>query len=167
MNKHGILTLLFAALLGVVGYIGLGQAAETALTNPMPEGNIWTTADGTKFFTCPVMGGEGLVDGAPSFSDVKGVRYYHCCASCQKPFQSNPSKWMKGFAVPGNVYSVDEDGKHFVDPVDSAKGIVSSKTAYHDVNGKRYFCASKKTLKRFEENPQSFLAPPQSEDSPK
>ncbi|MFH1010286.1 MAG: hypothetical protein V1784_03510 [bacterium] len=157
MNKHRTLTLLFAALFGVVAYFGFGQAVEPTATNQMQEGNVWTTADGKKFFTCPVMGGEGLVEEAPAFSDVNGVRYYHCCGSCQKPFQSEPSKWTKGFAVPGNVSSVDAAGKHFVDPVDSTKGIVKSKTAYHDVNGKRYFCASKKTMKRFQEDSQAIF----------
>ena len=144
-------TLLVVAL-AIIGYFHFGHAEELIATTQLAEGNVWTTADGKKFFTCPVMGGEGLVEEAPAFSDVNGVRYYHCCGACQEPFRSNPSKWLKGFAVPGNIVTVDDAGKHFIDPVDSTKGIVKSKTTFFDVDGKRYFFASKKTMKRFRQN---------------
>ena len=157
MNQRRILILVFVALFGVIGYFGFGQSAEPTATDQLIEGNIWTTSDGKKFFTCPVMGGEGLVEEAPAFSEVDGVRYYYCCGGCQEQFRSNPSKWLKGFAVPGNISTVDEAGKHFVDPVDSTKGIVKTKTAFFDLDGKRYYFTSKNTMKRFQEDSQAIF----------
>jgi len=148
---------LFVVALAIIGHSYFGHAEEPAATVQMAEGNVWSTSDGKKFFTCPVMGGEGLVEEASAFSDIEGVRYYHCCGGCQEPFRSNPSKWLKGFAVPGNIVTVDEAGKHFVDPVDSTKGIVKSKTAFVDLDGKRYYFASKKTMKRFQENSRAIF----------
>ncbi|MBU1937745.1 YHS domain-containing protein [bacterium] len=113
------------------------------------EGNVWTTTDGQKYYTCPVMDGEGLVSTAPAYSDVKGVRYYHCCAGCESKFQANPSQYLANFAVPANVLSVDESGKHFSDPISGKKRTVNDKTNYCDQNGKRYYFASKKSLNEF------------------
>ncbi len=157
MNQRRTLRVILVALFGVVAYIGFGHAAEPAATEQLSEGNVWTTSDGKEYFTCPVMGGEGLVEEAPAFSDVEGVRYYHCCGGCQEPFRSNPAKWLKGFAVPGNIVTMDDAGKHFVDPVDFTKGLVKSKTAFFDLDGKRYYFASKKTMKRFQKNPPAIF----------
>jgi YHS domain-containing protein len=148
---------LFVVAFAILGYSYFGHAEERTATAQLAEGNVWTTADGTKYFTCPVMGGEGLVEEAPAFSDVNGVRYYYCCGGCHEQFRSNPSKWLKDFAVPGNVSSVDDAGKHFVDPVDSSKGIVKTKTSHFDLDGKRYYFASKKTMKRFQEDSQAIF----------
>ena len=115
----------------------------------LTEGNVWTTADGQKHYTCPVMGGEDLVSTAPSYSDINGVRYYHCCAGCETKFQANPSKWLANFAVPANILSVDESGKRFSDPVSGKKRVVTAKTNYHDQDGKRYYFASKRSMKKF------------------
>ncbi len=113
------------------------------------EGNVWTTADGQKYYTCPVVGGEGLVSAATSYSDVDGVRYYHCSSGCEAKFQADPSQWLANFAVPANVLSVDKSGKRFSDPISGKKRVVTAKTAYHDKDGKRYYFASKRSKKEF------------------
>jgi YHS domain-containing protein len=157
MKRQRNLAPMLILLFGVLWQVHLGYATEPVTASPLKEGNVWTTADGKKFFTCPVMGGEGLVEEAPAFSDYEGVRYYHCCGACQEPFRSNPSKWLRKFAVPANIVMVDESGKYFMDPVDSTKGLVKSKTAFFDLDGKRYFFASKKTMKRFQDDPKAIL----------
>jgi len=119
--------------------------AEVSVT----EGNVWTTADGLKYYTCPVMGGEGLVSATTSYSDVDGVRYYHCCSSCEAKFQADPSQWLATLAIPANVQSVDKSGKHFSDPISGKKRVVTAKTRYHDQDGKRYYFASKRSKKEF------------------
>ena len=55
------------------------------------EANVWTGEDGNKYYKCPVMGGEGVVDSTTTFSIVDGKRYYYCCAGCAEKFQANPS----------------------------------------------------------------------------
>jgi len=122
-------------------------------------GNVWATEDGSMYFTCPVMKSEMKVEDAKTSSVINGVKYYHCCPGCETPFQTETTKWLEGFAVPGNVYMVDKDGqKHFRDPVNNKVGIVGKKTKNVDMNGYRYFFTSKKTMKTFEKSPQNYIA---------
>jgi YHS domain-containing protein len=127
-------------------------------TSAMQEGNVWVTQDGTKYFTCPVMKTEMKVEDAKTSSVINGVKYYHCCPGCETPFQTETSKWLKGFAVPGNVFNVDQNGqKHFRDPVSGEAGVVGEKTLNFDKDGFRYYFASKNTMKAFEKSPQNYL----------
>jgi len=122
------------------------------------EGNVWTTEDGSKYFTCPVMNTEMKVENAKTSSVINGVKYYHCCAGCEEPFRTETTKWLKGFAVPGNVFMVDQDGqKHFRDPVNGDVGVVGEKTKNFDMNGFRYYFSSKKTMKNFKKSPQNYM----------
>ena len=148
MKHQKTLALLFAILLGTVWQVGFSPAAQ-AKDATMTEGNVWSTADGQKRYTCPVMGGEGLVSNAPTYSDVDGVRYYHCCSGCEAKFQADPSQFLANLAVPANISSMDESGKHFSDPISGKKRVVTAKTAYHDQDGKRYYFASKRSKKEF------------------
>ena len=123
------------------------------------EGNVWITEDGSKYFTCPVMGNEGKVEDAEASSVINGTKYYHCCPACQAPFRAETAKWLKDFNVPGNVYMVDKDGqKHFRDPVNGDVGVVSEKTKNFDVDGYRYYFTSKKSMKTFKKSPQNYMA---------
>ncbi len=157
MNRNNIFALTLAILLGAVWHIGVAGTTDKMQDTSIVEGNVWITEDGQRLFTCPVMGGEGLVTQAPSYSDLEGVRYYHCCAPCRGKFQSNPAKWMKHFAVPGNVVRVDEAGKHFVDPVDGSEGIVTDRVMSCDVDGKRYYFTSKRSEEVFRKHPQHYM----------
>ena len=135
-----------------------GSKVDSASKQGIVEGNVWTTADGQRYFTCPVQHTENPVANAVAHSDVDGVRYYHCCPSSQAPFRAEPGKFLKAFAIPGNVLTVDADGKkHFADPISGKEGVVSKKTKYADVEGMRYFFASKKSLKKFNSDPHAFL----------
>ena len=126
-------------------------------TSAMKEGNVWVTQDGTKYFTCPVMKTEMKVEDAKTSSVINGVKYYHCCPGCETPFQTETVKWLKGFAVPGNVFNVDQNGqKHFRDPVNGETGVANDKTVNVEMDGFRYFFTSKKTMKTFEKSPQDY-----------
>jgi len=116
----------------------------------MKEGNIWTTEDGGKYFTCPVMKGEARVENAEGVSVIDGVAYYHCCPSCQAPFRSDPQKWLDALFLPGNVIRIDEHGhKVFRDPVDGTEATVEKNTPVLDEAGKRIFFTSKKTKEQY------------------
>ena len=88
---------------------------------------------------------------------VDGKKYYHCCAGCAEKFQADPQKYLKSFSVPGNVVKVDEDGEHFQCVVSGEMGTVSDKTAYSDVDGKRYHFCCNNCKKKFDADPQKIL----------
>jgi len=48
-----------------------------------------------KAVTCPVMGTKFKVKANTQVADYKGKSYYFCCASCHKPFEKNPEKYIK------------------------------------------------------------------------
>jgi len=148
----GILIALLIAVIPAMAETAPAPAEPTTTAVVViPEGNVWTTADGEKFFTCPVMGGEGEVTRASGYSDIAGVRYYHCCASCIAPFRSNSAKWLKELVLPANIEIVDEDGnKLFKDPVDGKILPVQDETDYLDKDGKRWYFASKANLTKFQ-----------------
>jgi|GEM_PF-6553872 len=123
----------------------------------MEEGNVWTSADGKKYYKCPVMKGEGLVEEASSFSVIDGVKYYHCCPPCQGPFRKNPDKWLGELFLPGNIEKVEAGVKTYKDPVNGKMGTVEEKTRYFDYDGYRYFFSSKKSLKKFKKDPAQYL----------
>jgi len=121
------------------------------------EANVWTTEDGAKHYKCPVMGGEGVVDSKTISSVVDGKRYYYCCAGCVKKFEAEPAKYLKNFAMPGNVVKIDKEGQHFKCPVTGEAGVASEKTAYSDFNGKRYYFCCSNCKTKFETKPQKYL----------
>ena len=147
------------AIIAVLAFAPATLFAETGeKDNPPKEGNVWTTENGTKYFTCPVMLKEMQVSEAPAFSVVEGVKYYHCCPPCQGPFRANPQKYLKDFAVPGNVIMVDEEGaKHFRDPVTWDEGIVSGETVFSDLYGCRFYFSNMETAEKFSRSPVEYI----------
>lgn len=132
--------------------------AEVAPKQEVKAGNVWTVG-GVKYFTCPVMKGELSVDEAEAYSDIEGVRYYHCCPPCQAPFRSNPAKWLSDLKLPANVVELDDKGyKIFVDPVNKKRDTVGEKTLFHDIGNQRYFFTEKKSMKEFSKNSKKYLA---------
>jgi len=121
------------------------------------EANVWFTADGAKHFTCPVMGGEGVVSENTTFTVVEGKKYYHCCPACQGKITSSSSKYLQNFVLPGNVVEVDEQGKHFVCPVLGNKGVVQETTVFTDYKSKRYYYCCGACKPKFEANPEHFI----------
>ncbi|OQX85912.1 hypothetical protein B6D60_07100, partial [candidate division KSB1 bacterium 4484_87] len=98
------------------------------------EANVWTTADGAKHFTCPVMKNEGVVDKDTKFSIVDGKKYYFCCAGCQPKFEADPKKYTDTFAIPGNVVEVDaKKGEVFKCPVSGEEVALTDKTVFSEV----------------------------------
>ncbi len=150
----------FLASSAIAQCTGFNKDAKKTIdvsTVEVQDGNVWTAEDGTQYYTCPVMRGEGKVEEATSFSVVENKKYYHCCPSCQAPFRSEPVKWLENLTVPGNVFIVDLDGvKHFRDPVSGTEGVVDKDTRYFDHEHHRYFFISKKTMKKFKKSPQSY-----------
>jgi len=111
-------------------------------------GNVWKTVDGKEYYTCPVMGQSGLVSEADSYSMVKDVKYYHCCPACLAPFRADPAKYLKDFALPANISSVDDQGAmRFRDPVSGEDAALTEDAARLDLDGMRYFFVSKKNSK--------------------
>jgi YHS domain-containing protein len=151
-----ITTLIFFSL-SIVGNAKTVDEKEKKIS-PV-EANVWTGEDGNKYYKCPVMGGEGVVDSTTTFSIVDGKRYYYCCAGCAEKFQANPSKYLKKFAKPGNVIKIDKDGKYFRCPVSGKKDLVSEKTAYSDYKGKRYYFCCNDCKTKFNEGQEKYLKP--------
>jgi YHS domain-containing protein len=75
------------------------------------EANVRTGEDGSKYYKCPVMGNEGVVDSTTTFSVVDGKQYFYCCAGCSEKLQANPSKYLKKFVKPGGAIKIDKDEK--------------------------------------------------------
>lgn len=121
------------------------------------EANVWKTEDGVKHFTCPVMGEDGVVDSTTSFSEVDGKRYYHCCGGCAEKFQVNPNNYLENFFVPANVVKIDDSGNHFKCPVSGEIGIVSEKTPFSDLIGKRYYFCCAKCKNAFDTDSKKFV----------
>ena len=137
-------TLIFTLVLGLMlsflfvgGYTCTGN--EEIQKTETIEANIWITEDGEKHFTCPVMGGEGIVDSNTVFTELDSKRYYLCCAACFEKLKANPSKYLEKFVVPGNIIKVDTDGKHFRCPISGKVEVVTEQTPYSDFDGKRYY----------------------------
>ena len=134
------------------------KSDEKVQVSDFKEGNVWTTEDSVKYFTCPVMKGENRVEYAAAYSEINNVRYYHCCPACQAPFRANPGKWLNDLVTPGNVVAVDEAGrKHFRDPVNSEYGIVGEKTISVDHQSKRYYFVAESSKAAFLATPQLYL----------
>jgi len=169
MKQIMIITFMLIGIIGLSGCATSGslvksssdnsdQNTEASIIGSFADGNVWTTMDGTKNYKCPVMGGEGRLDEAPAYSDVKGARIYHCCPPCQGPFRSNPGKYLSELSLPGNIVTVLDNGeKVFRDPVTGAESHVHNDTRYVDYNAKRYFFADQKTLKQFENAPERYI----------
>jgi len=121
------------------------------------DANVWTTEDGKQHFVCPVMDGEDVVDANASFSVVDSKKYYHCCGGYSDKLTANPEKYLKNFAVPGDVIKVDADGQHFQCPVSGKMGLVTDKTKYSDVNGKRFYFRCNNCKTKFDANSEKFL----------
>ncbi|MCB2199613.1 YHS domain-containing protein [bacterium] len=138
---------------------GVARAEEQPLENTVIEGNVWTTADGGKYFTCPVMKGEGVVGNEDGVTVLNGVTFYHCCPPCQGPFRKNPDKWLGELYLPANVTTVDAKGvKHFKDPVNGDEGTVEENTRVLDKDGKRWYFSTKRSLKSFRKNPEKYVS---------
>lgn len=150
-----IYTFLFAVALlpGLSTSLWAADTTDTAEIETVEEGNVWETAEGARYFTCPVMKGELAVKNAQGYSDYNGKRYYHCCPPCQAPFRANPEKWLSELALPENVARLEDGAKVIHDPVSHEEALVSEETPYVDYEGKRYYFASEETRDRFLENP--------------
>ena len=154
--KRWILGTLLMITLLVAGSVDL-FASEQNTQHSGNEGNVWTTMDGTDYFTCPVMKGEGKVGQHAGTSVIDNVTYYHCCPPCQGPFRKDPEKWLGELFLPANIERVDAQGlKHFVDPVNGMHGDVTEKTPVYDHNGQRWYFTSKRSMKRFKKNPEKY-----------
>jgi YHS domain-containing protein len=148
-----ILSILVVALL-----VALPMTASAEDVKEVVYGNVWTVADGTEYFTCPVMGKGGTLNNAAGYSDINGVRYLHCCPPCQGPFRANPEKYLKEFALPGNISKINENGiKYFIDPVNSKEKKLKDSTKYFEYEGKRFYFTSKKNVKLFKTSPENYL----------
>ncbi|MFH1861347.1 MAG: hypothetical protein ABH878_00915 [bacterium] len=152
MKKISLMAFALALLL----FNGIAVAEDTP---PTPEeANVWTTEEGVRFYKCPVMKGEGLVEDASAFSVIEGKKYYFCCPGCPGSFRSDPQKWLMELQLPGNIAKVDEQGrKHFRDPVSDEVAIVEENTHYTDYHGYRYFFESKETKKQFDLKHEEYL----------
>lgn len=169
MKSTIVFTVISLFLIGIAGCassssVTKGTSGETTMSKiesaakAFPGGNLWTTEDGTKYYKCPVMGGEGKIEEAEAYSDIQEIRIYHCCAPCQGPFRSNPAKYLSELTLPGNIIAVTESGeKMFRDPVSGVEGQVDGDTRYVDHNYKRYYFSDRKTVKHFENAPEKFI----------
>ncbi|MDK9700581.1 MAG: YHS domain-containing protein [bacterium] len=129
---------------------------QTAMDTKVVDGNVYSLADGSKRFLCPVMLAQGDVKDSPEYSDYNGKRYYHCCPGCKDKFADNPSKYLDALVIPANVTKVDGKKLTFLCPVTKEEGIVGKDTPYVDNGGKRYYlcCADCKTP--FTKNPSKY-----------
>jgi len=150
-------TIFAIAALIVLSFAVVSVDAGNSKSEGVVEANVWVDADGQKHFTCPVMGEKGVVDEKIPYSVVDGKKYYHCCAGCSEKFQAETNKYLKDFSVPANVIKVDEDGKHFRCVVSGEMGTVSEKTAYSDVDGKRYYFCCDNCKKKFDADSEKFM----------
>lgn len=161
-----LIALIAAGIFPLAGFARHGGHGEHSSSSEMMQhetmhqqaGNVWTTAEGTEYFTCPVMRGEGKVENAVSFSDIDEVRYYHCCPGCEQPFQGNPERYLNSLYLPANVDHLNDAGeKVFVDPVNGEEGVVNDETLHADHMHQRYFFTSTETKTTFEENPSRYM----------
>jgi len=121
-------------------------------------GNVWESADGKQYFTCPVMKKEAKVGHEKGYSDIDGVRYLHCCPPCQGPFRADHQKYLDNLALPANISKVDDSGtKYFIDPVNGKEKELKRDSEYCDYEGKRYFFAKAKNLKKFKTSPEKYV----------
>jgi len=152
----------FAISFSVAHACGCGSCktdnTSATATDLNENGNVWATLNGEEYFTCPVMKADTKVADASSFSVVHGKKYYHCCPSCETPFQSNPESFLKDLNKPGNVSKIDSDGKRFSrDPVSGVEMEVNDQTVFINRDNTRYFFTSAKTMKTFENSPEKYL----------
>ena len=59
--------------------------------------------------------------------------------------------------VDGNVWKTEDGKKHFVCPVMGNEGVVTSKTTYSDVDGKRYYYCCAGCSDKFEAEPAKYI----------
>ncbi|MBM3326798.1 MAG: hypothetical protein FJY65_07435 [Calditrichaeota bacterium] len=162
MHKSIIAAIALSFVLSGVIYAQHNQTAATPkpIVQALEAGNVWTTEDGTAYFTCPVMGSEERVADATSYSDAESVRYYHCYPGCQAPFRADPDKWLKDFVIPGNIASVDSLGyKQFRDPVTKQTALLEENTLSFDYQGRIFFFASDSARKMFSQAPDKYVKP--------
>lgn len=135
--------------------------APQAIAGEKPEKdalNTWSTEDGSRYFTCPVMKGEGRVGAHEGTSSHDGKLVFHCCPPCQAPFRANPEKYLSALHLPGNIARVDEEGKkHFRDPVSGEVHMLSDGAVHRDHEGRRYYFASEEHAEQFSEVPGRYL----------
>jgi len=134
------------------------HTSATPASTTVKEGNVWMTADGHKYFTCPVMGDEKEVTAASNNVVIDGITYYTCCGKCIKAMNKNAAKYTSTLALPADIQSVDSKGKkHFKDAVTGSEGVVDKTTPYHDYNGRRYYFIDAGDQKTFAAAPQTYL----------
>jgi len=156
--KRIILTAGLALLMSLPGLHAYASDSNE-LNEEVKMGNVWSTGDGTLYFTCPVMKGEGVVGQEDGRSVIDGVTYYHCCPPCQAPFRKDPQKWLAELFLPANVLEVDAAGqKHFVDPVNGEHGHLTKATPVLDLDGQRWYFVNAKTQKTFRKAPDKYRA---------
>jgi len=120
----------------------------------LPEGNVWKTADGTKWYTCPVMDVDEKVEDAMATCQYGGVTFHLSTPECVQPFKSEPVKYLKALVIPANIESVDSKGvKQYRDPIDGSVGSLLRRVPLADYKGRRYYFTSNK-------NRDTFLAKP-------
>jgi YHS domain-containing protein len=123
---------------------------EKACCSDVQRGNAWKAEDGTEHYTCAGNHMTGKLTDASSSKDVDGATYHFCSSMCNNEFDKDSDRFIGSLIVPGNVISVNVNGaQEYRDPVDDSIHAVSKKTKTYDLDGKRYYFASKKNLKEF------------------
>lgn len=75
------------------------------------EPKKYTVAPKKEVLFCPVS--NEIVesyDKASDYSDVKGTRYYFCCAGCKPKFDANPDKYLEGLDARIKAKDQKKDG---------------------------------------------------------
>jgi len=149
MRKSYLIVLLAIAVLGL---------AASGFAKAKADGNVFCVDDkGQKYFICPVLGNQGIVNDKTEYSDYEGMRYYFCCPGCKPKFDSEPKKYVSAFHLPGNVIKVADSKMTFICPVSGEEGVVSADTKYADYQGKRYYFCCPNCPPKFEKEPATYL----------
>ncbi len=133
------------------------KASDTKATTTIADGNVYTLADGTKRFICPVMQSQMDVKDAPFHVDFEGKRYYLCCDGCPDKFKAEPKKFIDALAIPANIVKMADKKAVAVCPVTKEEVTVSRKAEHVDLNGKRYYFANKDAVAKFNAEPEKFI----------
>jgi YHS domain-containing protein len=79
------------------------STANAEAFDGLPE--VYSAVPSRESLVCPVMKNPIASHAAASgYSDHGGVRYYFCCAGCEKPFEQDPSRYVA--AVAGSIRSL-------------------------------------------------------------
>jgi YHS domain-containing protein len=142
-------------IITIIAGLNILKAADT---KPLvPDGNVFFTDDkGVKYFVCPVLGNQAVVDSTTAFSDFEGKRYFFCCPDCKGKFDKTPADYVKKLVLPANIHDISKDGTHFICPITGEIGNLNDKTNYCDYNSKRYYLCCPDCKPKFEKDPAKY-----------